>query len=264
VDDSVLQFYDGLSGDYHLLFGDWRQSVLRQGEVLDRLLRAHLGDAPHAVLDCCCGIGTQAIGLALRGHRVHGTDLSPRAVGRARREAAVFGVAAEFAVADVRTLADQVAGTFDAVLACDNALPHLPGDEDLWRAVAGMAAKLRPGGLLLASTRDYDALVRQRPRATPVGVIDDPAGRRIVFQVWDWSADGRAYRLHQFILRGGDAGWQTVHHATEYRALLRGELDAALLGAGLRESRWHFPEESGYHQPLVTARKPSKGFSLKP
>ncbi|MGY5060876.1 hypothetical protein ACWDFR_43675 [Streptomyces sp. 900105755] len=31
------------------------------------------------MLDCSCGIGTRAIGLALRGHRVTGTDLSVRA-----------------------------------------------------------------------------------------------------------------------------------------------------------------------------------------
>ena len=79
-------------------------------------------------------------------------------------------------------------------------------------------AKLRPGGLFLASTRDYDALVRERAPATLPLVLDGPDGRRVVFQVWDWHADGRAYRLHQFILRDTAAGWQTGHYTTEYRA----------------------------------------------
>jgi SAM-dependent methyltransferase len=254
MDESVLDFYERLSGDFHLLFEDWQASVRRQAEVLDRLLRACCDPAPRTILDCCCGIGTQAIGLAQRGYQVHATDLSARAVERARREAAALGVDLSFGVADVRALADQVSGMFDVVLACDNALPHLLGG-DLDRAVVQMAGRLRPGGLFLASIRDYDALVRERPRATPVRVFDEPSGRRLVFQVWDWSADGTTYRLHQFILRGAEGDWRTVHYETVYRALLRRELDAALVAAGLDDVRWHAPPETGYYQPIVTARK---------
>ncbi|MBV9279172.1 MAG: methyltransferase domain-containing protein, partial [Chloroflexi bacterium] len=84
----MQQFYDELAASYHLIFADWRGgSMPRQGEALDRLIRAGLGPPPRSVLDCSCGIGTQSIGLALQGYRVRGTDLSPRAVERARREA---------------------------------------------------------------------------------------------------------------------------------------------------------------------------------
>jgi SAM-dependent methyltransferase len=252
---SVRSFYDGLAADYHLLFEDWPQAVRRQGGVLDRLLREPLGDRPLTVLDCCCGIGTQAIGLALLGQRVHATDLSPEAVGRAAREAARFGVSLTLGVADVRALPDHVQGAFDAAIACDNSLPHLLTDDDLRRGVAGMAGALRSGGLFLASTRDYDTLARERPAATPVRVL---AGlpRRVVFQVWDWSADGRTYHVHQFILKDEGGGWRTAHHAGQYRALRRDELTGALRGAGLGDIRWYTPEESGYYQPVVTAPKP--------
>ncbi len=255
MDNSARSFYDGLAGDYHLLFEDWPASARRQGEVLDRLLRRLLGESPLAVLDCCCGIGTQAIGLALLGHRVHATDLSPQAVNRAAREAAAVGASLTLGVADVRTLQEQVEGVFDAVIACDNSLPHLLDDEDLRRGVAGMAAKLRPGGLFLATTRDYDALVKERPAATPVRVLAGPP-RRLAFQVWDWSADGRGYRLHQFILQEEGGAWQTTHHAGVYRALRREELAGVLRQAGLVEVRWLEPDQSGYYQPLVTARQP--------
>jgi 2-polyprenyl-3-methyl-5-hydroxy-6-metoxy-1,4-benzoquinol methylase len=253
MDRSVVTFYDGLSGDYHLLFEDWSRSLRWQGEVLDRLLRGRLGRSPEAVLDCCCGIGTQAIGLALRGLRVHGTDVSPAAVARAASEAEAFGVSATFGVADVRDLAEQVSGLFDVVLACDNALPHLLGDDDLDRGVRGMVSRLCRGGLFLASIRDYDALVQDRPRTTMPRVIDDRSGRRVVLQVWDWAPDGRTYGLDQFILREEPAGWRTTHHLTRYRALQRRELGAALERAGLSDVRWHMPAESGYYQPVVTA-----------
>ena len=69
---SVVGFYDGLAADYHLIYRDWEEAVERQGRVLDGLIREALGEGPREVLDCACGIGTQAIGLAMRGHRVTG------------------------------------------------------------------------------------------------------------------------------------------------------------------------------------------------
>jgi SAM-dependent methyltransferase len=99
---SVQRCYDGIAAEYHLMFTDWRAEVVRQGEVLDRLIRRQVGLAAHTVLDCACGIGTQAIGLAMRGYAVHATDLSPAAVARAAREAESFGVSLTCGVADFR------------------------------------------------------------------------------------------------------------------------------------------------------------------
>jgi SAM-dependent methyltransferase len=253
-EDPTLAFYEALAGDYHRIFGDWQASVRWQGETLDRLIRACLGKPPRSVLDCSCGIGTQAIGLAQRGYQVHATDLSPAAVERAAREARAAGVSLAVGVADLRTLAMDVPGRFDVVLSCDNALPHLLSVADLRRAVRGMAAKLNPGGLWLASMRDYEQARHERPRAELPRVFDDPAGRRIVFQVWDWWPDEPIYDLHLFVLRTVDGTWTTAHYTARYRAVTRAELDAALRAAGLTAVTWHLPAESSYYQPLVTAR----------
>jgi glycine/sarcosine N-methyltransferase len=253
--ESVARFYDHLAEDYHLIFADWSGAVARQAEVLDAVVRRELGPGSLSLLDCACGIGTQAIGLAARGYRVVATDISPAAVERARNEAEVLGVRLTTGVADLRTLADQVPGEFDVVLTCDNALPHLLSEAELLLAARGMWAKVRRDGLLLASIRDYDEIVAQRPRAELPRVFDGPAGRRIVFQVWDWERDGRTYTLHLFIVRQAGSGWQTTHRATRYRALPRGELSEILGEAGFCEVRWLMPEESGYYQPIVVARR---------
>jgi glycine/sarcosine N-methyltransferase len=113
---SVRQCYDGLADEYHLRFADWRAEVVRQGETLDLLIRRQVGPVADSVLDCACGIGTQAIGLALRGHTVHATDLSLAAVTCAAREAASFGAALTFDVAGFRSLVTKVIDTFDVVL----------------------------------------------------------------------------------------------------------------------------------------------------
>lgn len=244
-------FYDDLADDYDALHADWPNSVRWQGEVLDALIRGELGAAPQRVLDCSCGIGTQAIGLALRGHDVLATDLSPASVARARREAAALGATLATGVADFTRLAEQVEGTFDCVLSCDNSVAHLHEDEDLRRFCEGVVAKLRPGGLAVVSLRDYEALRAERVSGHPVRF----GPGTISFQIWEWDDGGRSYELAQFTLRGEGEDWQTTCRRTRLRALLRNELCDALGAAGLADVRWRTPEETGYYQPIVTARK---------
>jgi SAM-dependent methyltransferase len=254
--DEVAQFYDELAPHYHLIFGDWKRTVLKQSLVLDGLIQDRKGPPPLSVLDCSCGIGTQAIGLALRGYRVHGTDLSRRAVERAQQEATAFGAAASFAVADMRALDSRVAGSFDVVISCDNALPHLLSDDELRLAARGIWTRLNAGGLVLVSIRDYDLLLREKPRATMPAVYEGPEGMRVVFQVWDWHADLPRYRVHYFILRNPHGHWETFQQTMVYRALRRDELSHVLREVGFSDVRWHAPDETGYNQPIVTALKP--------
>jgi len=255
MDDSVLEFYEELANEYHLIYEDWDKSIQRQAKVLDKIIQDHLRAPPSSVLDCSCGIGTQAIGLALLGYKVHATDLSPKAVQRAQGEARRLGAEVTFGVADFRALKEIVEGTFDVVISCDNSLPHLLSDEELLIAARSMASKLSTNGLLLVSIRDYDQLVTERPRSERPRIFDGPEGRRIVFQVWDWSSDGRTYTAHQFILREAKGEWKTFHCTVDYRALLRDELSEVLREAGLSAIRWHMPKESGFYQPIVTARR---------
>jgi 2-polyprenyl-3-methyl-5-hydroxy-6-metoxy-1,4-benzoquinol methylase len=255
VDEQIVRFYDHFASDYHLIMADWEQSVRQQGVVLDRLITAASAGRARSVLDCSCGIGTQALGLAAHGYRVHATDLSPGAIARARREATAFGVTLTFGVADFRLLQTQVAGHFDVVLSCDNAVAHLLDEADLHQTARSMWSKLAPSGLLLLSVRDYDALLDEQPRATPVRVFDSPAGQRAVFQVWDWAPDGRRYTMHQFILRKAEAVWQTTHYMTQLQALRRADVHAILDDAGFVDIAWQMPTESGYYQPIVLARK---------
>ena len=254
--ESTDRFYEDLSAHYHLLFDDWDQAVTRQGRDLDGLIARILGPGPRSILDAACGIGTQAIGLALRGHRVGGCDLSAAALARAEREAGRFGVNLDLREADLRRLSAAVEGPFDVAVVLDNALAHLFGPEDLAAAVGELAASLAPGGLLLASIRDYDRVIEERPAATPLRVLEGGEGRRILFQTWDWEPDSGAYEVTQYILRHRAGGVDTLAFTTRMRALTRAALDRALGHAKLQDLRWLTPEESGFYQPIVTARCP--------
>jgi 2-polyprenyl-3-methyl-5-hydroxy-6-metoxy-1,4-benzoquinol methylase len=80
--EDVLTFFDAMAADYHLIFQDWVQASAQQGHRLDHLIRAHVDESrnPLTVLDCACGIGTQAIGLAKQG----GYHIQPRTSVRKR------------------------------------------------------------------------------------------------------------------------------------------------------------------------------------
>ena len=85
--DLTQAFYDGLAPHYDKLFLDWTSATREQADILDRLFRSR-GFGPGAeVLDCACGIGTQAIGLARLGYRVSASDLSRGALEEAGRRA---------------------------------------------------------------------------------------------------------------------------------------------------------------------------------
>jgi glycine/sarcosine N-methyltransferase len=161
----VQEFYDDLSSNYHLIFEDWETSMANHAAVLGPILARECGSGIPltTILDCACGIGTQALGLAKLGFRVTGTDVSPRAIERARREALERGLDLRLYVTDMLDLNAVPEVEFDAVICMDNALPHFSCDEHLAEAAAHIRKKLRAGGTFVASIRDYDHLIKERP-----------------------------------------------------------------------------------------------------
>lgn len=169
------RFYNRLARDYHLIYADWNAAIESQSRAIDRIVRSEVAAPPLALLDCACGIGTQAIGLALRGYRLHATDLSRPALQRARREARSRGAQLTFAQADLRDLGRSVASTFDVVICCDNSLAHMMTARDLARAALSIRGRLKPRGLFIASIRDYDRIVREHPHSLPRRSTPPPA-----------------------------------------------------------------------------------------
>jgi glycine/sarcosine N-methyltransferase len=254
--NAVQDFYDNLADSYHFIFVNWLQSVQRQAQYFSELLISLDVPPPSNVLDCTCGIGTQAIALATKGYRVHGTDLSPRELERAKDYAQQFEMTypITFAVADL--LQPPTNPTeYDVVLSCDNAVAHFHSEDELLQAINTMLLQLKSGGLLMLSLRDYDESIKNPPRTTPLSVTDSADGRRIVFQVWDWTADLSSYHVQLFIVRQAGETWQTEMHHSFMRAWQRADITRVLEKAGVTDIRWHIPETGGYYQPVLTGRK---------
>jgi glycine/sarcosine N-methyltransferase len=208
---------------------------------------------PLRIQDCACGIGTQTIGLAQRGHLLTACDLSPAAIKRARHEASIRGLDAQFMVADMLDLTSVPAGNFDAVVCFDNSLPHLQNEQQLGHALAEISRKLRTGGILAASIRDYDQLILEKPVVQGPSFYIDQGRRRIVHQVWDWHDDS-SYTFHLYITCQTSTGWECHHYAANYRALLRSQLTNAVQNAGFIDVQWMLPQETAFYQPILMAK----------
>lgn len=255
-----MDFYDDLAPLYHLLFPDWDASIRRQGEQLDALVQA-TWPGHRRVLDVCCGIGTQALGLAGRGYAVTASDLSPQAVERARREAAQRDLAAiDFRVADMRA-AHAVHGTgYDLVLSGDNSVPHLLTDEDIGTAFRQFHACLRPGGGCLISVRDY----AQEPRGTnllkPYAVRHEAGKRYVPFQVWDFDESGTHYDLAFFIVEDDPAAGRAITHRlrSRYYAVPTERLCALMREAGFTDVR---RIDGAFYQPVLVGTRAAQAES---
>jgi len=245
-------FYDDLATQYDKLFQDWREATREQAIILDRLFRESGLEKNARILDCACGIGTQAIGLAAMGYDVTASDISDGELAEAGKRAEEEQVSIRFVHADFRALEDVFPEQFDIVLAMDNALPHMLSGEDLDAAIGSMAQRIAPGGLFVASIRDYDALLKDKPLYSPPYIHKTEAGQRVSFQTWTWEGDH--YRLIQYII-DDEKMLQVSRFECEYRATRREEMTEVLLAHGCRKVEWKFPEETGFYQPIVVGKK---------
>ncbi|MBQ2120769.1 MAG: hypothetical protein II197_07400, partial [Peptococcaceae bacterium] len=77
-------------------------------------------------------------------------------------------------------------------------------------------------------------------------------GQRVSFQTWTWKDDH--YTLIQYIIDDADT-LQISKFECEYRATRRKELSDLLFAHGCQDVHWLFPEETGFYQPIVIAKK---------
>ncbi|MBQ9813642.1 MAG: class I SAM-dependent methyltransferase [Thermoguttaceae bacterium] len=250
--DITRTFYNNLANRYDRLFLDWDAATREQASILDRVFNEHGFDRSASVLDCACGVGTQSIGLAELGYRTTASDFSEGAIARAKENATRRGVVIRFERADFRALSDVFSEQFDIAIVMDNALPHMLSKADLKRAVESIVGRIGERGLFVASIRDYDRLLIDKPSYSPPYVYKTDSGRRVSFQTWDWEND--CYRFVQYLIDDEETLGISKYEC-EYRAVRREELTEALLVGGCSSVQWKTPEETGFYQPIVVARK---------
>lgn len=170
------------------------------------------------VLDVGCGTGRAFAPLLKRGFEVHGCDLSPAMLERAREQ---FDDAVELDVADMREL--PVFGEFELVLAMNDAVNYLIGNGELEQALRGMRANLAPNGLLLFDSNSL-MMYRLAYESVEDEVVKDG-------QSWTWTGLGREDEsLPVYRARIEGDGIEPIINQERYFQIA--EVEATLAGAG--------------------------------
>jgi SAM-dependent methyltransferase len=246
-------FYDNLAPYYRWLYADWDASVARQASILDAVIREICGPHVRQILDAACGIGTQTLGLAELGYRLTASDISSVEVERARAEANRRGLNVDFCLADMRHLSDVHQRQFDAIIACDNAIPHLLSDADILLAFEQFYRCTVPGGGCIISVRDYAALERGGRQFYPRLIHDTDKGWMILFDVWEF--EGEYYDLTTYVVEdaGHDLAQTHVIRGGRYYCVTIETLERLYRQAGFVDVRTLLDR---FYQPLIVALKP--------
>lgn len=250
---SIIQtFYDELASQYDKLFLDWQSATKEQALILDKLFRDNGFDSNATILDCACGIGTQSIGIATLGYKITASDISHKELKEAKKRAEKTNLNIRFEHADFCALSKTFSEKFDIIIAMDNALPHMLSNKDLESAIVSITNQLSENGMFVASIRDYDTLLMDKPAYSPPYIYKTENGQRVSFQTWKWDSD--CYKLIQYIIEDGET-LKINKFECEYRATRREEITSLLYSNGCNKVIWLFPEETGFYQPIVVARK---------
>lgn len=250
---SIIQtFYDNMATQYDKLFLDWQATTHEQAEILSKIFKIYGFDLSAKILDCACGIGTQAIGIAKLGYQVTASDISKAELVEAQKRAKANNVNVCFNQANFCALSDVFTDKYDIIIAMDNALPHMLTSNDLELAIKSIVNQLECNGIFVASIRDYDSLLSEKPPYSPPYIHKTDKGQRISFQTWKW--DDENYKLTQYII-DDEESLKISKFDCEYRAARREEMTKLLMNYGCKEVEWLFPDETEFYQPIVVARK---------
>lgn len=159
--------YDELADVYEWLITDAKLAPADFAESFDDVVTLLPSNA--RVLDCSCGTGQLAVGLAARGMQVVATDASEAMVRRTADLAEESGASVQTVRASWEELPDLFDDeVFDMVFCVGNSLHHASGAPGRTAALAAMSRLLRPHGRLILTSRNWE-LVRARGSRLDIG-----------------------------------------------------------------------------------------------
>lgn len=223
-------FYDHLAIFFDVMT-DWQGRLAYEMPFLTRLL----APAGKRVLDAACGTGWHSIALANAGYTVTGADISPLMVARARENAQREQSAVTFVASDFAGLPQAAGADFDAVLCLGNSLVHVLSEPDVQRSLAGMAACLRPGGLLVLHNLNYDRRMVEKPRWFQVNSGAMDGKETLVWRFADYEADEMISFNIAVFQKGADSRWTVQVQSTAQRPWQARDLERFVRDAGFAE-----------------------------
>jgi glycine/sarcosine N-methyltransferase len=224
----IVPLYDAFSAQYDY-FVNWAQRLRYELPFIERQLAAV---SARRVLDTACGTGKHALALARAGYDVTGADLSAGMIEQAEKNAAAAGQRVRFVVAGFAELSAKVSAGFDALLCLGNSLPHVLTEDALRATLLDFAAALRPGGLVIIQSRNFDAVMATRARW--IGPQSHRGDNRewLFVRFYDFNLDGTLTFNVVSLQREGGGAWTQRAETTTLHPWLYAELLRALAEAG--------------------------------
>lgn len=231
---ATAPFYDALGEDYDR-FVNWEQRLAFEMPFMLDLFARH---SVRRVLDLASGTGMHAIALARQGYQATAADISTTMVRRAQANVAAVGVPVDVQHFGFGQIAAHVAEPLDAITCLGNSLPHLTTPEDLHAALADMAHALRPGGLVLLQSRNWDRVLARGERFMPPEAHDIDGRHWAFLRFYDFEGETLRFNMVR-LYREADGPWRSVVDSTTLRPWPAQELHRALEAAGLEQITAH-------------------------
>ena len=233
--------YDVLGEVYEWLISDAKLTPAEFAESFDDVLSLLPSNAH--VLDCSCGTGQLAVGLAGLGMRVVATDASEAMVRRTAELSEEFRASVRTLRAEWRELPDHFDDdTFDMVFCVGNSLHHAVGARGRVAALESMARLLHHGGRLVLTSRNWEIV---RARGSRLDISDRLIRRNgrdaVVVYRWDIAPQWEQEHHIEIAVAQVDAAGSVLVRSEllscwPYRY---GELEVELHRVGLRTGNEH-------------------------
>lgn len=168
---------------YDLLESDRRDAI-----TLKHYETVFQGKSIQTLLDVSIGTGGMTLPLANLGISISGSDLSETMLNRCRKKCETRNIPATLKCSDFRTVADVFDETFDCVASTGNSLGYV-SNKDVLKTLGQMDTLVKPGGYLYLDLRNWDMILKKKPRYylyNPSFVGDT---RVNLMQFWDYLPD---------------------------------------------------------------------------
>lgn len=167
---------------------------LLESESRDKITQKHYetvfsGKEIKTLLDISIGTGSMTLPLASLGIQLSGSDLSPQMLNRCQKKCDARHIPITLKCSDFRAVTEVYSEQFDCVCSTGNSLGYVSND-DVLKTLEQMDSLVRPGGYLYLDLRNWDMILKEKPRYYLYNPFFVDRTRVNLMQFWDYLADG--------------------------------------------------------------------------
>ncbi|MFX0059978.1 MAG: class I SAM-dependent methyltransferase [Candidatus Hodarchaeota archaeon] len=173
----------------------------------------HIRDAH----DCSCGTGHHLLLFHELGICCSGSDLSEDMIHVARKKCKERNLKCNIFQADFRKLESFIRSPVDLIVNLGNSLAHLSNEVDILNHLNGCYKSLSSKGILVIDTRNYDYLLKEKPRFIPLSFREDHG----FIYVLDYLKESIKFNILFFDLKNKDfQTFSTIYYPILYKKLI--------------------------------------------